>query len=262
MLSLGAGVQSTTLALAATRGDVGPMPDFAIFADTYWEPKKVRSHLRWLRGQLRFPVYEVSAGNIREDILARRNTTGGRFAAIPWFIRNPDGTAGMGRRQCTKEYKLGPIVRKVRELLGSPGRARISPDSVEMWVGISIDETIRMKPARQRFIRNRWPLIEANMSRCDCEKWLAERQFSAPKSSCIGCPFHSNAMWRDMRDNAPEEWADACEVDRQLRSGDAGKMRVQEFMHVSLQPLSEAPIDDDDPRQYGLALECEGMCGV
>ncbi len=36
-LSLGAGVQSTTLALLAVEG-VLPMPDVAIFADTGWEP--------------------------------------------------------------------------------------------------------------------------------------------------------------------------------------------------------------------------------
>jgi len=39
VLSLGAEVQSTTLALMAAHGIVGPMPDCAIFADTDWEPK-------------------------------------------------------------------------------------------------------------------------------------------------------------------------------------------------------------------------------
>lgn len=262
VLSLGAGVQSTTLALAASRGDVGPMPDCAIFADTQWEPKRVRDHLDWLKGQLRFPVYEVTAGSIRDAITARTNTTGGRFAAVPWFIVNPDGSHGMGRRQCTKEYKLAPIAKHIRALLGKPGRSYIAPDSVEVWVGISTDEIERMKPAKQRFIVNRWPLIEAGMSRAECERWLAERQFSAPKSSCIGCPFHSNAMWRDMRDNHPDEWADACEADRLLRAdGPAKGMRRLEFMHPSRVPLCEAPIDEDD-RQLGFALECEGMCGV
>ena len=45
VLSLGAGVQSTTLALMAAHGEVGPMPDCAIFADTGWEPRAVREHL-------------------------------------------------------------------------------------------------------------------------------------------------------------------------------------------------------------------------
>ena len=39
VLSLGAGVQSTTLALMAAHGEIGPMPDAAIFADTGWEPQ-------------------------------------------------------------------------------------------------------------------------------------------------------------------------------------------------------------------------------
>lgn len=41
VLSLGAGVQSTTLAFMAAHGEIGPMPDCAIFADTHWEPKAV-----------------------------------------------------------------------------------------------------------------------------------------------------------------------------------------------------------------------------
>ena len=44
-LSLGAGVQSTTLALMASHGEIGPMPDCAIFADTGWEPQAVYDHL-------------------------------------------------------------------------------------------------------------------------------------------------------------------------------------------------------------------------
>jgi 3'-phosphoadenosine 5'-phosphosulfate sulfotransferase (PAPS reductase)/FAD synthetase len=39
-LSLGAGVQSTALALMAVEG-VLPLPDVAIFSDTGWEPAKV-----------------------------------------------------------------------------------------------------------------------------------------------------------------------------------------------------------------------------
>ena len=40
VLSLGAGVQSTTLALMIEKGEI-PMVDCAIFADTMGEPKKV-----------------------------------------------------------------------------------------------------------------------------------------------------------------------------------------------------------------------------
>ena len=45
IISLGAGVQSTTMALMAAHGEITPMPDCAIFADTGWEPKAVYDHL-------------------------------------------------------------------------------------------------------------------------------------------------------------------------------------------------------------------------
>lgn len=45
VLSLGAGVQSTTLALMAAHGAVGPTPDCAVFADTGCEPRAVYRHL-------------------------------------------------------------------------------------------------------------------------------------------------------------------------------------------------------------------------
>ena len=38
VLSLGAGVQSSTLAFMYDLGEIGPMPDFAVFADTMAEP--------------------------------------------------------------------------------------------------------------------------------------------------------------------------------------------------------------------------------
>lgn len=40
-ISLGAGVQSSTMALMAAHGELTPMPDAAIFADTQDEPAKV-----------------------------------------------------------------------------------------------------------------------------------------------------------------------------------------------------------------------------
>jgi hypothetical protein len=265
MLSLGAGVQSTTLALMAAAGEFPGEPlDGAIFADTQWEPADVYRHLAWLTPLLPFPVHVVSAGDIRAGILARRNTTGGRYAAIPWFVQNPDGSAGMGRRQCTSEYKLTPIMHKLRDLLGVGRRGRVAKGSVEQWIGISRDEASRMKPARQQWITNRWPLVERLMSRDDCLRWLAARGYpTPPKSACIGCPFHNHQAWQTMQAEAPVEFADAVAVDAALRQGEARGMRGQEFMHSARLPLIEAVALKARPYEPNLfENECEGMCGV
>ena len=68
VLSLGAGVQSSTLALMIEKGQV-PMVDAAIFADVKGEPKAVYTHLDWLEKQLSYPVYRVTWRNLKQDIL-------------------------------------------------------------------------------------------------------------------------------------------------------------------------------------------------
>lgn len=254
ILSLGAGVQSTTLALMIARGDLPPV-DGAIFSDTGWEPKAVYRHLEWLKTVLPYPVHIVSAGNIRDDAIAKTKSTGQRFASIPWFTLSKDKT-GMNRRQCTKEYKLLPLQRKVVELLGGK-RPR---GGCEMLVGISLDEAWRSKPSRVQYIRNVFPLLEKQMTRQDCLRWMEERQYPRPpKSSCIGCPFHDDNQWRALE---PDEFADAVEVDRAIRHQPG--MRSQLFMHRSRKPLDEVDFSTAEERgQLNLFLnEYEGMCGV
>jgi hypothetical protein len=71
VLSLGAGVQSSTLLLLSCRGEL-PMLDAAIFADTQYEPPAVYDHLTWLEGIAReseIPIYRVTKSNIRTDAL-------------------------------------------------------------------------------------------------------------------------------------------------------------------------------------------------
>ena len=263
ILSLGAGVQSTTLALMAARGEL-PMPDCAIFADTGWEPRAVYDHLDRLEAALPFPVHGVQAGNLRDDIEAKNSARSGRFAAVPWFTLDQGGNVGMGRRQCTAHYKLEPLGKKVRELLGYEGKGRVR-GLATILIGISTDEALRMKPARVRYMRNTWPLIDRGMSRAACLRWLENAGWNAPKSSCIGCPFHSNAQWRDLKDNAPEEWAEAVRPDAIIRDGGSDRgIKAQQFMHRSCKPLADVDLSTWKERgQLDLFNnECEGMCGV
>lgn len=267
VISLGAGVQSTTMALMAAHGEIGPLPDCAIFADTAWEPAAVYDHLRWLMSPnvLPFLVYVVNNGNIREALTSDKP---GRYAAVPFFLRNAEGEKGMGRRQCTHEYKLKPLRWQFRKLLGKGRRDAITKGAIEVWIGISTDEVMRMKPSDAQWMINRWPLIEKRMSRGDCLEWLKRHDYPEPaKSSCIGCPFHSDRHWRDMRNNNPEEFADAVHVDALIRAGGTqfnAKIRGQQFMHSALLPLDQVDLSTaEDHGQLNLFNnECEGMCGV
>ena len=78
VLSLGAGVQSTTLALMIEHGEI-PMVDCAIFADTPSEPKKVYKHLDWLKSKLSYPLHIVTKGNLRKDVI---DAVDGKYKSI------------------------------------------------------------------------------------------------------------------------------------------------------------------------------------
>ncbi|WP_328339469.1 hypothetical protein [Micromonospora sp. NBC_00421] len=255
LLSLGAGVQSTVLALMTADGTL-PRVDAAIFADTGWEPATVYRHLDRLAVVLDaagIPLHRVSNGNLRADSLDPAH----RYASIPYFVRNPDGSDGMGRRQCTAEYKLAPIGRKARELLGAqpPHFRRVPKGAVaEQWIGFSTDEISRVSDRDGvSYIRRRYPLLELGMSRKDCQRWLTARGWgNTAKSACVGCPFHGNAQWRDLRDNHPSEWADAVAFDEAIRKGGARGLPLngEAFLHRSRVPLSAAPIDRVTRREW------------
>ena len=77
VISLGGGVQSTVMALMAGDGAFGGVPDWAIFADTHWEPPTIYSHLEWLSRRLPFPLHIVDNGrSLREDLKALTNHSG------------------------------------------------------------------------------------------------------------------------------------------------------------------------------------------
>ncbi|WP_129287489.1 hypothetical protein [Streptomyces sp. GZWMJZ-114] len=237
--------------LALSAEGLLPMVDYAIFADTGWEPRAVYAHLDRIEEEIArpagIPVLRVTSGNIRDDALDPDH----RFASMPLHILNRDGRPGMSRRQCTGEYKIKPIKKKVREILGYPYPRRI-PKSVfvEQWVGISTDEFHRAKDADVRYMRNVHPLIDLGWSRADCLRYLASIGLGdTPKSSCLGCPFHGNRQWRHIRDTSPQEWADVVSFDAAIRQGNAHatasghSLLGEAFLHRSRVPLAQAPID-------------------
>ena len=267
LLSLGAGVQSSTLALMAAHGEITPMPDGAIFADTQSEPQAVYTWLDWLETRLPFPVYRVTAGSLKDEI--HRATLGKQRldARPPFFVEG----GGMLRRQCTQDFKLIPIRRQVRKLLGLKPRQRGGKVvAVEQWIGISIDEASRMKPSRHAYIRHRWPLIEREISRRGCLDWMAAHGYGQPpKSACTFCPYHNDALWQQMRRDDPASWDEANKIDQLVRHGVKDRTNGKRlsasrwYLHRSCVPLDQVLFKGDNSRQTNLfENECEGMCGV
>jgi hypothetical protein len=269
VLSLGAGVQSTAVLLLALDGEIGL--DAAIFADTGWEPAAVYAHLERLRAvaaEAGVPVLTVSNGSIRDTGASGGSTdSGGVFLEAPFYLRNPDGGEGMARRQCTHKLKVKPIRRAIRQLLAERGVKSPRPGAVLQVFGISSDEFQRMRTSDVGYIEHAYPLVERGWTRQDCVAFLQRRGWDAPRSACIGCPFHSDHEWRKLRDESPAEFADAVAWEREVQAHGGG-LRGRPFLHRQRVPLDQ--VDLSVPEDHGqLALlagtwndECAGVCGV
>lgn len=268
VLSLGAGVQSTAMYIMAARGELTPMPDVAIFADTQAEPAHVYEHLDSLEeryGDI-IPIHRVTRGNLEKDCL-EGNEDRRKFAAIPLYVKDGNGKSSILRRQCTREYKIAPIHQEMRRLLGLKKGQRVSGKYVvEMWVGISLDEIARLRDSTDKWIDIRYPFVfDRPMRRGELISWLRDNGWSEPrKSACYFCPFHDDGTWRDMKANEPDTWARAVEFDRRIREGVLSSIEDEAFTHRSLKPLEDIDFGSIETTQMGLPFqeECQGMCGV
>lgn len=253
------------------------MPIAAIFSDTGNEPASVYEWLKWLTGELPFPVNRVWKArrdgrrlSLAAASLEMKKTADGRLFSqtnVPFFTRN-NKTGAQGKivfRGCTRDFKLSPLITAQR-ILGEIARGQKSLGVIS-WVGISLDEASRMKDSREPWAQNRYPLIEKRMTRQDCLRWMEAHNFARPpRSACVFCPFHNDAEWRRLQVEEPKEFKKAVVFERQLQKTKALSSNFQHtpFLHRSLKPLDQ--IDFRNAEEMGqlnfFQNECEGMCGV
>ena len=230
----------------AARGVVTPMPDFAVFADTQAEPDSVYEWLDWLEKQLPYPVVRVTYGDLAEDALQiKLSGRSGRLymkALIPLFTLGEDGKKGILHRKCTRDYKVAIIQREIAKRTGK------QPTS--QWLGISIDEAQRMRDSQIPFITNRYPLIDMNLSRQDCIKWMKEFGYpEPPRSACVFCPYHSDKEWLRLKNEEPHEFQKALDWEKRRRmlKTDVCKSLAEAVVKRGGKPSRQVTLAVDDP---------------
>ena len=246
-LSWGCGVQSTTLAVMSALGDL-PRLDIVITADTGWERTATYEarefYTAWLQ-ERGVRVEVVSAGNLGKVCL-------NEHMMIPCFT----STGAPLRRQCTSDYKVYPVKRRLRELAGYHATKTPHPPAgeIELWLGISWDEYQRMKHSRVKFITHRWPLIEQKTTRNACTEYLEAHDLPVPvKSACVGCPYRRASEWIEMRDTSPDDWQAVLAFDEANRNNPLvvrdGSTDDRLYVYSKAVPLATADLEADAKRE-------------
>jgi len=232
----------------AISGLFGDRLDGVIFADSGFERSATYEIVdfysrRWSR--LGANVEILKTGDIRVD---------GARDHIHIPFRTSSGAPL--RRQCTSHFKIDPIKRRSRVLLGFDASNPPHPPagSIESWIGFSWDEFYRLFNSRVKFIVNRFPLIEIKANRWDNIKYLEDKGLPVPPpSACICCPFRSSSGWLEMRSSSPGDFQAAVDFDEISRHNPLAKNESMEedslYIYKKAIPLREADLNADAEKE-------------
>ena len=105
------------------------------------------------------------------------------------------------------------------------------------WIGISIDEMRRVRRQHRNWLELWYPLIFAvRMTRAQCVECIRQHGWLGPipHSACKMCPNMRDDEWLDMQANAPEDFAEACQIERDVRVADP-----HFWLHPACVPLDQ-----------------------
>jgi hypothetical protein len=166
---------------------------------------------------------------------------------IPAFTAN----GGKLPTFCSNEWKKRVIQRYLRSRDYGP------TNPTRVWLGISVDEGHRGKPSGVPWAEYHWPLLfDIPMRRDECKRLVESAGLpSPPRSSCWMCPHRNNQEWRNLRENFPDDWQQAIDLEAEIRSRDDGV-----WLHRTMEELPAAQIDDEN---HDLFDGCDsGYCFV
>lgn len=252
--SCGGGTQSAAIAALIVQGKL-PKPDYSVMVDTEREKS---STWRYVKGVLQprlaelgvdlvivpkshYATVDLHSGN--GDILLPVYTTqSGQVSKMPGF--------------CSNEWKRRVVQRWLRDQ---------GVEQCDVWIGFSTDELARVRAPREAWYREIYPLIYGDNFRLamnrDRARAVAVEVFGVepPRggSACWMCPNLGELEWADMRDNEPDDFAQACAFDEEIRKHDPNV-----FLHRSGQPLIQIASEIGSPDQLSM-YGCEsGYCHV
>jgi len=147
-----------------------------------------------------------------------------------------------GTRSCTADFKIRVVQRWVREHGATPENPCVTA------IGISTDEYQRATSRiAEPFEQLEYPLLHiewkgrTGLSRADCMEVIRGAGLPMPrKSSCYFCPFHTPAVWAQMRRDEPELFEKSAQLEDMLNERRRMLGKDEVYLTRFAKPLREA----------------------
>jgi hypothetical protein len=220
-ISCGGGFQSSAMLAMVCSGKL-ERPDAVIMVDAGYEKREVMEYVNTV---LRPACDRIGLDFIlllpdRTDIVSDSGVI-----LLPALIRKPDGSVGKMPTRCNDQWK----VRTVKKYLRSIGVGKATA-----LIGISTDESHRIKSHRTQWYSTAYPLLAAGMSRYDCLFAVRSAGWPDPiRSSCVFCPQHPDEEWESIASD-PDNLAVCIDVDNEIE-----RVNPDVFLHRSMRRLRD-----------------------
>lgn len=117
-------------------------------------------------------------------------------------------------------------------------------------LGIDAGEAKRARMGGEDGIENRFPLIEANMNRILCIRYIKKRGYEVPpKSSCYFCPQQTIAKWKEIRREYPDLFCKAEQLEKRNMEYRESKGKKPMFLYSNAKPL-RVVVDENQTQMF------------
>jgi len=258
ILSCGAGMQSTALALMACenkmRGEIVhpivPIYDYIFFCDLGNEPI-------WVYKQVDFIAEKCKEADIPFIVLNtglyqhyKERFGNARVVSIPFWTVDENGKKGKMIRTCTLEFKINEMIKYTKyNILGYKRYQKTKPEDMkahEMHLGFSLEEKHRCKPNPSPLFENKFPLVDMGLERKDNYKYIFEVWgLDSKASACNFCPFHTNYFFNYIKTESPKDYADVVDFDEMLeREQPNTKIRSKLYISKSRKRIKDLTCEE------------------
>lgn len=262
ILSCGAGMQSTALALMSCENKVKgmihtlvPIYDAIIFCDLGKEPPWVYDQVKFIMNacdEVKIPFY-ILGTHLFDDYVD--NFGKSRVVSIPFWTIDENGKKGKMMRNCTLDYKINVMQKFVRlNLLEYKKGQRTKLEDMkahEMHLGFSIEEKHRCKENPHKMFVNKFPLCDMNLERKDNFAYIKDIWGLETKASaCNICPFHRNYFFKHLKENHLKDYKDVLILDQILEEKQPDtKIRSKLYISKSRKRIKDLTNEDCNDKE-------------
>ena len=203
ILSLGGGLQSTVIFLMMLEGRI-PKADWVVFADTGSEQDHTLKTVAW--------VEKLCESNGINFMIVKNE----KLFPIHKHYLNIGRVPMIGTPRCTDNFKIQPINKWIRSIIDE---SKPKPWA-QILLGITMDESHRMRENPRQYLKNSFPLIELGLTRSQCQGWLNTKypNNEIKKSGCWHCHYQPGKEWAKLRREFPELFEIAVEMEEAAKA--------------------------------------------